>query len=125
MRGESNALRPRAWWKTLLHRRLLRGYAAFLAIGSSNRQFYLERGALKVVRLQRGTSWLDTGTVQGLMEASELARAVEHTQGLKIACPEEVAWRNGYISRDDLLELAKAYNNSYGDYLVRLGTRRW
>lgn len=92
---------------------------------SAVNQDYLDRGKLKVVRLQRGTSWLDTGTVQGLMEASELARAVEHTQGLKIACPEEVAWRSGYITREDLLELAKGFNNPYGDYLIRLGTNKW
>ncbi|BCW88371.1 Glucose-1-phosphate thymidylyltransferase 1 [Alphaproteobacteria bacterium SO-S41] len=92
---------------------------------SAVNEAYLKRGDLKVVRLQRGTSWLDTGTVQGLMEASELVRAVEHTQGLKIACPEEVAWRSGYITQDRLLALAEEYGNSYGAYLKQLGSTKW
>ena len=92
---------------------------------SAVNEAYLRRGDLKVVRLQRGTSWLDTGTVQGLMEASELVRAVEHTQGLKIACPEEVAWRSGYITQDRLLALADEYGNSYGAYLKQLGSTKW
>jgi glucose-1-phosphate thymidylyltransferase len=82
---------------------------------------YLEDGRLRVTVLPRGTAWLDTGTFDSLLEAAEYVRTLEHRQGLKIGCPEEVAWRNGWISDDNLMAQADAYAKSgYGDYLRRL-----
>jgi glucose-1-phosphate thymidylyltransferase len=81
---------------------------------------YLEQGRLKVNLLQRGTAWLDAGTFDGLLQASQFVQTLEKRQGLKIACPEEVAWRKGYISASQLLELSRAYRNEYGTYLASL-----
>ena len=84
---------------------------------------YLERGDLRVERLGRGFAWLDTGTHDSLLEASQYVQTVEHLQGLKIACLEEIAWQNGWISDDRLLELAKPLSKThYGQYLQRLVT---
>lgn len=86
-------------------------------------QLYLEDGSLSVELLGRGFAWLDTGTHESLHEASSFVQTVEHTQGLKIACLEEIAWRNGWLSNDDLLTLAKPMlKNGYGQYLTRLVT---
>ena len=80
---------------------------------------YLERGDLTVEMLKRGTAWLDTGTHASLLDAANYIRIIEERQGLKIACPEEVAWRMNYISTDELLALAEPLRKSgYGQYLV-------
>ena len=82
---------------------------------------YLARGLLHVVPMGRGFAWLDTGTPDSLIEAAEFVRTMEKRQGFKIACPEEVAYRMGYIGADELAALANRFgSNSYGDYLRRL-----
>jgi glucose-1-phosphate thymidylyltransferase len=79
---------------------------------------YLENRQLKVNILDRGTAWLDAGTPGSLLEAGQLIEAIEKRQGLKIACPEEIAWGLGYISDDELLLIANDFSNSsYGRYL--------
>ncbi|GAB5452148.1 MAG: glucose-1-phosphate thymidylyltransferase RfbA [Halioglobus sp.] len=82
---------------------------------------YLARGDLQVEVMSRGTAWLDTGTHNSLLDASNFIRVVEERQGLKIACPEEVAYRMGYITADELLALAEPLEKSgYGIYLKNL-----
>ncbi|MEU4563787.1 glucose-1-phosphate thymidylyltransferase RfbA [Actinoplanes sp. NPDC023936] len=82
---------------------------------------YLRQGRLDVTVLDRGTVWLDTGTFQSMVQASEYVRVIEERQGLKIGCVEEAAWRLGFISDDQLRELAEPLLKSgYGEYLVRL-----
>jgi glucose-1-phosphate thymidylyltransferase len=82
---------------------------------------YLERGKLQVHVLQRGTAWLDTGTFDSLNDASNFIRTVEHRQGLKIGSPEEIAWRRGFLSDDELRQRAEAITKSgYGRYLLDL-----
>lgn len=82
---------------------------------------YLRRGELSVKILGRGYAWLDTGTVDTLVEASEFVRMVEKRQGIKIAAPEEIAYLNGWITKETLLDAAKQYNQSpYGDHLRRV-----
>ena len=79
---------------------------------------YLENGLLDVITLGRGFAWLDTGTMESLFEASEFVRTVEHAQGLPVSVPEEIAYENGWISRDRLLECADRYGKSdYGKHL--------
>ena len=79
---------------------------------------YLQRGALRVARLGRGYAWFDTGTHDSLLEAAEFVRTIEHRQSLKIACIEEIAWRKGYISTEELLRHAARFDKSgYGAYL--------
>jgi len=81
---------------------------------------YLERGALKVELLPRGTAWLDTGTFDSLSEATDFIRTVERRQGLSIGCPEEVAWRLGFLTDDELRERAEPLVKSgYGTYLLK------
>jgi len=82
---------------------------------------YLERGQLHVERLGRGIAWLDTGTHDALMQASNYIHAIEERQGLMVACLEEIAYRMGYISRSDVERLAKGMGSSaYGQYLLHL-----
>ncbi|AYF34582.1 glucose-1-phosphate thymidylyltransferase [Vreelandella alkaliphila] len=82
---------------------------------------YLERGDLRVERLGRGFAWLDTGTHDSLLEASQYVQTIEHRQGLKIACLEEIAWQQGWVNDERLAELAKPLaKTQYGQYLQRL-----
>ncbi len=82
---------------------------------------YLSRGQLEVVHMGRGMAWLDTGTHETLLEAAAFIETIERRQGLKIACPEEIAYRMGYISAAQLEALAAPYrNNGYGQYLLNL-----
>jgi glucose-1-phosphate thymidylyltransferase len=82
---------------------------------------YLEQGRLTVQVLPRGTAWLDTGTFDSLLDAGNYVRTIEERQGLKIGVPEEVAWRLGYVSDDELRERAELLVKSgYGDYLLQL-----
>ncbi|MFC7877377.1 glucose-1-phosphate thymidylyltransferase RfbA [Isoptericola sp. NPDC057391] len=82
---------------------------------------YLERGDLRVEVLPRGTAWLDTGTFDSLLEASDFVRTIERRQGLKVGAPEEVAWRRGFLSDDELRERAEKLTKSgYGTYLLGL-----
>lgn len=84
-------------------------------------QMYLESGDLHVELFGRGFAWLDTGTHDSLIEASQFVHTIEKRQGLKIACPEEIAWRKGWLADEQLLEQAKVMGKSpYGDYLSAL-----
>ena len=91
-----------------------------LEITSVNSE-YLERGKLKVQILPEGTAWLDSGTFASLHDASNYVRIVEERQGVKVGCPEEVAWRQGWLSDSDLeLAATRLKNSGYGDYLGKL-----
>jgi glucose-1-phosphate thymidylyltransferase len=82
---------------------------------------YLEKGNLKVGILSRGTAWLDTGTFNSLMQAGQFVQVIEERQGLKVGCIEEIAWRQGFISEQQLKDLAEPLKKSgYGEYLVGL-----
>ena len=81
---------------------------------------YLARGQLHVERFSRGFAWLDTGTHESLMQAANFVETIEARQGFKIACIEEVAFRKGYISANQLSELASSFKNAYGEYLATI-----
>lgn len=81
---------------------------------------YLERGQLDVMVMGRGMAWLDTGTHESLMEAALYIQAIEKRQGLMVACPEEIAYRSGYITADQLEGIGRMMRNGYGEYLLLL-----
>jgi glucose-1-phosphate thymidylyltransferase len=82
---------------------------------------YLRAGALEVARMGRGFAWLDTGTFESLIDAASFVQTIERRQGMKIACPEEIAYRMGFIARTQLRDLAQSLmKNGYGEYLARL-----
>lgn len=84
---------------------------------------YLEEGSLQVERMGRGYAWLDTGTPDSLLEAAEFVRTLEHRQGFKVCCPEEIAYSRGFIDADALKDLGKALGKSnYGQYLLRVAS---
>jgi glucose-1-phosphate thymidylyltransferase len=84
-------------------------------------QVYLDRGELRVDVMGRGVAWLDAGTHESLLQAANFVQAVEERQGMMISCPEEIAYRRGFITRQDLRNLAERYRgNQYGNYLLRL-----
>ena len=84
-------------------------------------RLYLDRGQLHVEIMGRGYAWLDTGTHESLLEAGQFIATLEHRQGLKIACPEEIAWRSGWIDEAQLAQMAQPLIKSgYGQYLMRL-----
>lgn len=81
---------------------------------------YLRKSELQVKLLGRGIAWLDTGTHKSLLQAANFVQTLEDRQGLKVGCPEEIAFRKGFISREDLHKLAIGFNNSYLEYLLRV-----
>lgn len=85
---------------------------------------YLQRGNLQLECLSRGFAWVDMGTHDSLLDAANFVASVEKRQGLKIACLEEIAWRNGWISEEQVLELARGYPNAYGSYVRNLVEQR-
>lgn len=91
-----------------------------LEITDINR-LYMERGNLTIELFSRGFAWLDTGTKESLLDACNFVAAVEKRQGLKIACLEEIAFKNGFIGRDTLIKTANSMNNEYGQYLFSIG----
>jgi glucose-1-phosphate thymidylyltransferase len=94
-----------------------------LEITNVNRH-YLQRGSLQVETLGRGMAWLDMGTHGSLLQAANFVQTIEERQGLKISCPEEVAWRNGWIGAEDVVRIGRSMdNNAYGQYLIDLVER--
>jgi glucose-1-phosphate thymidylyltransferase len=95
-----------------------------LEITDLNR-IYLEENRLDVQLLGRGFAWLDTGTHDSLLQASNFIATIEQRQGLKVSCIEEIAFKKGFISREQLIELAEPLSkNQYGEYLMRLADKQ-
>lgn len=95
-----------------------------LEITDLNR-IYLENGKLAVTTLGRGFAWIDTGTHESLLEAGQFVQTIEHRQGMKVACPEEIAYRMKFIDRKQLLKLAEPLNKSrYGKYLIQIADEK-
>lgn len=90
---------------------------------TSVNQEYLRRKQLKLIKFQRGVAWLDTGTHQSLLEASSFIATLEHRQGLKVGCLEEVAYRMGYIDAEQVRKLADGYKAEYRDYLLYIASQ--
>jgi glucose-1-phosphate thymidylyltransferase len=91
-----------------------------LEITDTNKD-YLRQGRLKVEKMGRGFTWLDTGTIDSLLDASQFVQTLEKRQGMKISCIEEIAFRKGYINKNQLIKLADGMkNNSYGQYLLKI-----
>ena len=87
---------------------------------------YLRAGPLEVARMGRGFAWLDAGTFESLIDAASFVQTIEQRQGMKIACPEEIAYRMGFITRTQLRDLAHSLmKNGYGEYLARLVDNEW
>ena len=96
-------------------------YRAGLRVFTTVNQEYLNRDQLKVKLLGRGHTWLDTGTHDSLLEASQFVQTLEKRQGMKISCIEEIAFRMGYIEKEQLISLGKKLVNSqYGQYLLKI-----
>ena len=90
-----------------------------LEITDINR-LYLEERKLNVEIMGRGFAWLDTGTHDSLLDASQFVATIQNRQGFMISCPDEIAWRRGYITKDQLAEIGKSMKNGYGDYLLQI-----
>ena len=90
-----------------------------LEITDINR-LYLEERKLNVEIMGRGFAWLDTGTHDSLLDASQFVATIQNRQGFMISCPEEIAWRRGYITKDQLAEIGRSMKNGYGDYLLQI-----
>ncbi len=130
---EKPAVAPSPWAVTGLYLYDEQAPALARAITPSGRQeleitdlnrAYLQRGELTVEQLGRGAAWYDTGTPEALLEAAQFVQALEKRQGLRIGCPEEIAWRNGWIDAEALQRLAHPMrNNGYGRYLAGLAPR--
>ncbi len=100
-------------------RRLVPSNRGELEITDLNR-LYLEEGSLRVELFGRGYAWLDTGTHDSLLEASKFVATIQNRQGFMISCPEEIAWRRGYITKEQLEEIGRSTKNGYGEYLLQI-----
>jgi glucose-1-phosphate thymidylyltransferase len=88
-------------------------------------RIYLEMGQLQVLQMGRGIAWLDAGTHESLLQAANFIQAVQERQGIMVSCPEEIAYRRGFISKEMLIELAQSYNkNGYAEHLLRLAEEK-